>query len=100
MGWICRIPDWTYKSVAIPACDCISSVADSSNTKRTSDNSTIENQMAKKECPSCAMEIDADAKVCPICSYEFTEGHSSGSRWLAILLITAFLLSAFYYLIF
>lgn len=44
------------------------------------------------------MEIDAGAKVCPICSYEFTEGHSSGSRWLAILLIIAFLIGAFYFL--
>src|ERR1700755_2207899 len=48
--------------------------------------------MKKKECPSCAMEVDADAKVCPICGYEFTEGHSAGSRWLAILLIVAILL--------
>jgi RNA polymerase subunit RPABC4/transcription elongation factor Spt4 len=54
--------------------------------------------MKKKECPSCAMEIDADAKVCPICSYEFTEGHSGSSRLLAILLIIAFLLGAFYFL--
>lgn len=49
--------------------------------------------MKKKECPSCAMEIDADAKVCPICSYEFTEGHSKGNRFLAIILIIAFLLA-------
>jgi hypothetical protein len=54
--------------------------------------------MKKKECPSCAMEIGANLGVCPICSYEFTEGHSQGSRWLAILLIIAFLLSAFYFL--
>lgn len=54
--------------------------------------------MKKKECPSCAMEVDADAKTCPICSYEFTQGHSSTNRWLAILLIIAFLLSAFYVL--
>lgn len=52
--------------------------------------------MKKKECPSCAMDIDADAKVCPICSYEFTEGHSSTNRWLAILLVIAFLLSFLY----
>ncbi len=54
--------------------------------------------MKKKECPSCAMEIDEDAKVCPICSYEFTEGHPAGYRWLAILLVVTFLLSALYYL--
>jgi hypothetical protein len=44
------------------------------------------------------MEVPADSKVCPICSYEFTQAHSAGSRWLAILLIIAFLLSAFYVL--
>lgn len=44
------------------------------------------------------MEIDANAKICPICSYEFTQGHSPTNRWLAILLIIAFLLSAFYFL--
>jgi RNA polymerase subunit RPABC4/transcription elongation factor Spt4 len=27
--------------------------------------------MKKKECPSCAMEIDAKSTVCPICGYEF-----------------------------
>ncbi|HEX6981334.1 MAG TPA: zinc ribbon domain-containing protein [Balneolaceae bacterium] len=27
--------------------------------------------MEKKECPSCAVEVDADAEVCPICGYEF-----------------------------
>lgn len=25
----------------------------------------------KKECPSCAMMIDADENICPICKYEF-----------------------------
>jgi len=54
--------------------------------------------MTKKECPSCAMEIDADAKVCPICSYEFTQGHSSTNRWLATLVIIAILVSIFYFL--
>lgn len=27
--------------------------------------------MKKKECPSCAMEIDDNEKICPICNYEF-----------------------------
>ena len=27
--------------------------------------------MKKKECPSCAMEIDWNAKTCPVCGYEF-----------------------------
>lgn len=44
------------------------------------------------------MEVDAYARVCPICSYEFTQGHTPFNRWLAILLIIAFLLSAFYFL--
>lgn len=46
--------------------------------------------MKKKECPSCAMEIDANAKVCPICQYEFAE-YSSGMKWVAILLIALIL---------
>lgn len=25
----------------------------------------------KMECPSCAVEVDADHDVCPICGYEF-----------------------------
>jgi len=24
-----------------------------------------------KECPGCAMEVDANADVCPICEYDF-----------------------------
>ncbi len=27
--------------------------------------------MKKKECPGCAVDVDADADVCPICGYEF-----------------------------
>jgi predicted amidophosphoribosyltransferase len=27
--------------------------------------------MSKKECPSCAMEIDTIEKFCPVCGYEF-----------------------------
>ncbi|MCW9714147.1 zinc ribbon domain-containing protein [Aliifodinibius salicampi] len=27
--------------------------------------------MKKKECPGCAMEVDADSDICPICGYEF-----------------------------
>ena len=23
------------------------------------------------ECPSCALEVDADAAICPYCGYEF-----------------------------
>ncbi|HET6527886.1 MAG TPA: zinc ribbon domain-containing protein [Balneolaceae bacterium] len=27
--------------------------------------------MKTKECPACAVDVDADAEVCPICGYEF-----------------------------
>lgn len=47
--------------------------------------------MKKKECPSCAMEVDAKSKECPVCSYEFTD-FSPGYKWVAILLILMFLL--------
>ena len=29
--------------------------------------------MNKKECPSCAMDIDEQNVVCPICGYEFSK---------------------------
>jgi hypothetical protein len=45
----------------------------------------------KKECPSCAMEIDANDKVCPICGYEFPVT-GKFYVWVAILLIVVFLL--------
>ena len=41
--------------------------------------------MKKKECPSCAMEVDADAEVCPICQYEFTSQPKS-YMWIAIVM--------------
>ncbi|NJM26709.1 MAG: hypothetical protein HC859_15755 [Bacteroidia bacterium] len=46
--------------------------------------------MKKKECPSCAMEVEAGAKECPVCGYEFT-GFSAGTKWVAIALVTLFL---------
>jgi RNA polymerase subunit RPABC4/transcription elongation factor Spt4 len=46
--------------------------------------------MKKKECPSCAMEVDAKNKACPICGYEFT-GYSSGMKITATLLIILFI---------
>ena len=48
----------------------------------------------KKECPSCAMEIDKSADKCPICGYEFPN-RSPLNKWVAILLILVFLLSMF-----
>jgi len=45
----------------------------------------------KKECPSCATEIDAESDICPICSYEFPAA-SKFPKWIAILLIVLLLL--------
>jgi RNA polymerase subunit RPABC4/transcription elongation factor Spt4 len=39
--------------------------------------------MKKKECPSCAMEVDIKAKVCPVCKYEFP----SIPVWISVLAI-------------
>lgn len=47
--------------------------------------------MKKKECPSCAMEIDAAARSCPICQYEFSE-KSSGLKWVSIALAALLIL--------
>jgi len=45
--------------------------------------------MNKKECPSCAMEIDAKSKECPICGYEFP---SNGAlKWIALAMAIFFL---------
>lgn len=46
--------------------------------------------MKKKECPSCAMEIEADLKICPICQYEFPR-YAASMRWTAILLVVVLL---------
>jgi hypothetical protein len=48
--------------------------------------------MKKKECPSCAMEIDARLTVCPICGYEFTDSRNRGLKWIALVLAIFFLL--------
>jgi len=48
--------------------------------------------MKQKECPSCAMIIDEDAKEYPICNYEYPKPN----RWyqiIAIILTIIFLLS-------
>ena len=51
--------------------------------------------MKKKECPSCAMQIDADSRQCPVCNYEFPPANR-GLKWAAILLALLFL----FYMIF
>lgn len=45
--------------------------------------------MKKKECPSCAMMIDAKSKICPVCEYEFPEGVGV-LHWIAIALVILF----------
>ncbi|WP_293013350.1 hypothetical protein [Mongoliibacter sp.] len=47
--------------------------------------------MKKKECPSCAMEVDDKADVCPICQFEFPKRNPL-YQWLAIILALFFLL--------
>jgi RNA polymerase subunit RPABC4/transcription elongation factor Spt4 len=44
----------------------------------------------KKECPSCAMEIDSKSKLCPVCGYEFPQ--NTGLKWVAIGLVILWLL--------
>jgi len=53
---------------------------------------SIVKHMKKKECPSCAMEIDAQAAVCPICKFEFPK-RSPWITWVAIFLVIVWLLS-------
>ena len=42
--------------------------------------------MKTKECPSCAMDVDAKSKLCPICGYEFPS-INLGLKVIAIVLI-------------
>ena len=48
--------------------------------------------MKKKECPSCAMEIDSASKECPICGYEFSDNRRGILKWVAIGLLLLSLL--------
>ncbi|WP_436515723.1 hypothetical protein [Ekhidna sp. To15] len=50
--------------------------------------------MKTKECPSCAMEVDAKSKECPICQYEFAETQT-GYKWIAVILVIVMLLYLF-----
>ncbi|WP_416868183.1 MAG: zinc ribbon domain-containing protein [Imperialibacter sp.] len=47
--------------------------------------------MKKKECPSCAMDVDRSSKVCPFCGHKF-EQYSPVVKWTAIFLVLLFLL--------
>jgi len=51
--------------------------------------------MEKKECPSCAMEIDKKSDLCPICGYEFPRQNRI-VQWVALLLA----LLTLYFLVF
>lgn len=51
--------------------------------------------MKTKECPSCAMDVEAKSKTCPICNYEFPE-RDPAVKWVAILLIIAILVGMFF----
>ena len=48
--------------------------------------------MKTKECPSCAMQIDANSRVCPICKYQFAE-QPSRLKWTALVLAILFFIS-------
>ncbi len=44
--------------------------------------------MAKtKECPGCAMDVNANEEVCPICEYEFPEQSSATSIVVVVMII-------------
>jgi RNA polymerase subunit RPABC4/transcription elongation factor Spt4 len=45
----------------------------------------------KKECPSCAMQVDVKARKCPVCGYEFPTS-PKGYIWIAILLVILMLI--------
>lgn len=51
--------------------------------------------MKTKECPSCAMEIDAKAETCPICGYDFPKT----PLYLKIVAVLMILLLIFYYIL-
>ena len=51
-----------------------------------------------KECPGCAMEIDADETVCPICQYEFPQ-QKSNNVWVGLMLLALSLIYPVYSLI-
>ena len=45
--------------------------------------------MTERECPSCAMPVDADAAVCPVCGYEFPQARPGfgPAAWLFVALM-------------
>jgi len=51
----------------------------------------ILNEMPKKECPGCAIEVDKKEEICPVCGYEFPEQPKS-VKIAAILMVILLLL--------
>lgn len=49
----------------------------------------------KKECPSCAMQVDSKNRACPVCGYEFPATNNV-NRIIAILLVLLFLCLVLY----
>lgn len=54
----------------------------------------------KKECPSCAMEIDRESEECPICGYEFPPRSRQNWITIAALLFLAIIILSFLYIMF
>ena len=47
--------------------------------------------MNKKECPSCAVEIEIKENICPICGYEFPIRKNYPLKISAVVLLILFL---------
>jgi len=47
--------------------------------------------MNTKQCPSCAMDVDAGAETCPICDYEFPQRKTINSKLVIAIMLGAFL---------
>lgn len=54
-------------------------------------------EMSKKECPSCAMQIDADAEVCPVCEYEFPS--QTKYQWIVGVMIVVIIVTILFLLL-
>ena len=52
--------------------------------------------MAKKECPSCAMDVDKKHKECPVCGHEF----QSFSVWMQVVAVLLLMLFVLYFIVF
>jgi RNA polymerase subunit RPABC4/transcription elongation factor Spt4 len=48
-------------------------------------------KIKKRECPSCAMEVNENEEFCPVCQFHFPKRNPILS-WVAIFLVILFLL--------